>query len=145
MILVTIPKVRHAIYNYLDEHLEQHERIGELLARVHMNTSQVRNLQQIVYTATRFTTIINYVKNQIGKGQRDKQWATVVNNNDRVGDLVLQQLDQLRHEGERIAQEYDESPYAVALQLARGWVEQVATQFLYCRMQGVTSNARSAR
>lgn len=84
-------------------------------------STQVRNLQQIACSATRFADIEDFVKNQMGKG--DRKWKT-------LGRDVLQQLRQLRND----SQELDADPanqMALRLRLARGWVSAVVGEYLY--------------
>ena len=84
-------------------------------------STQVRNLQQITCSATRFADIEDFVKNQMGKG--DKKWM-------EVGNDVLKQLSQLRDRSEKIAEDADDR-MAVRLRLARGWVRAVVGEYLY--------------
>lgn len=135
MYRVTNPIVLRAVNHYLDEHLEQHEKVGEIFKRKKFPTSQVRNLQHIVFTATRFTAITNFVKNQIGKDSDKKYWASR-ENGAMVGEIVLEALDTLRKQAEKIAVEFNDSPYNVALHLTRGWVEQVVTHYLFLKARG---------
>ena len=86
--------------------------------------AQIRNLQQITYSATRFADIEDFVKNQIGKeDKKEKKWRV-------LGDTVLKELKQLRDK----SCELDADPnnqMAVRLRLARGWVRAVVSQYLY--------------
>jgi len=132
MTRVSNPQVLQAVDQYLDENIDQHEKIGELFAHKMFSTSQVRNLQQIVITANRYTAIINFVKNQIGKSSKRKSWASLVGDK-MIGEVVLDSLEMLMKQAQKIAEEFGESPYTVALQLARGWVEQVVSHYLYCK------------
>ena len=83
--------------------------------------TQVRNLQRVACSATRFADIEDFVKNQMGKGH--KHWIA-------LGDDVLRQLSELRcHSGE-----LDGDParqMALRLHLARGWVRAVVGGYLY--------------
>ncbi len=91
-------------------------------------SSQIRNLQQIVVSATRFADIEDFVKNQMGRNAGAyKEWR-------QVGDEVLQQLEGLRgaanswtnDEGQRLL---------LRLYLARGWVRAVVGAYLYAKAQ----------
>lgn len=86
--------------------------------------TQIRNLQQITCSATRFADIEDFVKNQMGKeDKREKKWRV-------LGDTVLKELKQLRDK----SCELDTDPnnqMAVRLRLARGWVRAVVSQYLY--------------
>lgn len=86
--------------------------------------SQIRNLENITCSATRFADIEDFVKNQMGKEPKDKnQWKA-------LGSEVLQQLKELRER----SQDLDAEPYpqiALRLHLARGWVRAVVSEYLY--------------
>ena len=84
-------------------------------------STQVRNLQRIACSATRFADIEDFVKNQMGKGNRPWQ---------ALGRDVLQQLTRLRND----SHELDDDPanqMALRLRLARGWVRAVVSGYLY--------------
>ena len=84
-------------------------------------STQVRNLQQIACSATRFADVEDFVKNQMGKDNSD--WKV-------VGRAALDQLSQLRVCSEEIA----EDPYdrmEVRLRLARGWARAAVAEYLY--------------
>ena len=116
---------------------ENHETFSEL-GRCFFNTfgyderkqslsTQVRNLQQITCSATRFVDIEDFVKNQMGKERIDDRngprWKV-------LGDDILRQLGQLRAR----SQELDTDPHnqmALRLRLARGWVRAVVSAYLY--------------
>lgn len=97
--------------------------------------TQVRNLQQITCSATRFADIEDFVKNQMGKEDKDKrQWR-------RLGDSVLKGLKELRETSQVLAPDDSTDPselsasgtkqMALRLRLARGWVRAVVSQYLY--------------
>ena len=121
---------------YVEEHHETFARLGdrffeELPSSGNQISSQVRNLQQVVTTATRFVEVEDFVKNQMGKGRgTSKPWQ-------KLGDEVLGQLLALRSakalepgvapgtpcpEGQQLQ---------FRLRLARGWVRAVVSQYLY--------------
>ena len=87
-------------------------------------SAQIRNLEQITCSATRFTDIEDFVKNQMGKEKIDeRKWK-------KLGGEVLQQLRHLREKSEAL----DTDPYnqmALRLHLARGWVRAVVSEYLY--------------
>lgn len=87
-------------------------------------SAQIRNLQQITCSATRFADIEDFVKNQMGKEDKDKpQWRN-------LGDEVLKALKVLRDK----SPEFDTDPgtqMTVRLRLARAWVRAVVSQYLY--------------
>ena len=97
--------------------------------------AQIRNLQQITCSATRFADIEDFVKNQMGKENKYKpQWRN-------LGDDVLSGLKDLRETSQQFVPDdsTDENKLAearmtqmaVRLRLARGWVRAVVSQYLY--------------
>lgn len=91
-------------------------------------SSQIRNLQQIVVSATRFVDIEDFIKNQMGRNAGAyKEWR-------RIGNQVLKQLEALRRkandwtndEGQRLL---------LRLHLARGWIRAVIGAYLYAKAQ----------
>ena len=84
-------------------------------------STQVRNLQQIACSATRFADVEDFVKNQMGKG--NSSWKAVGNN-------VLEQLLLLRGYSEDIAVDGADR-LEVRLRLARGWARAVVGEYLY--------------
>ena len=87
-------------------------------------STQIRNLQQITCSATRFADIEDFVKNQMGKEKnKELKWK-------KVGDSILKKLKELRDK----SQAFDSDPahqMALRLRLARGWVRAVVSQYLY--------------
>ena len=84
-------------------------------------STQVRNLQQIACSATRFADVEDFVKNQMGKG--NQSWKA-------VGSGALEQLSQLRDSSEDIAAAADDR-MAVRLRLVRGWARAVVGEYQY--------------
>ncbi|RME52314.1 MAG: hypothetical protein D6795_06850 [Deltaproteobacteria bacterium] len=124
---------------YLDEHADR--TTGRYLweAFGHDSKSQVRGLQQTVYSTTRFYDIIAFIKNQMGKEGKTPQWNRAIPDaeNRRMGDILIEGFETLLREGERIAREIgagdepDLGPFPIALRLARGWVRQITAEYLY--------------
>ena len=83
-------------------------------------STQVRNLQQIACSAVRFADIEDFVKNQMGKGEK---WKA-------VGGGVLEQLSQLRDYSKGIEGDAADQ-MAVRLRLARGWARAVVCEYSY--------------
>ena len=116
---------------YIDNEYETFFKLGDCFFEVfrydkknnRINT-QIRNLQQIACSATRFADIEDFVKNQMGKeDKKEKKWRV-------LGDTVLKELKQLRDK----SCELDADPnnqMAVRLRLARGWVRAVVSRYLY--------------
>ena len=87
--------------------------------------TQIRNLQQMACSATRFADIEDFVKNQMGKERTDTQprWRA-------LGNDVLQALQQLREESQKLDGDAA-NQMALRLRLARGWVRAVVGEYLY--------------
>ena len=116
---------------YIDENHETFSELGESFfntfgydERTNRISTQVRNLQQITCSATRFADIEDFVKNQMGKERTDDpKWKA-------LGGDILRQLEHLRAK----SQELDTDPHnqmALRLRLARGWVRAVVSAYLY--------------
>lgn len=112
---------------YIDENHEAFSELGKRFFEVfgydNRVSTQIRNLQQITCSATRFADIEDFVKNQMGKEQNERKWK-------RLGGDILKQLRQLRSESQKL----DTDPanqMALRLRLARGWVRAVVSEYLY--------------
>jgi|DewCreStandDraft_5_1066085.scaffolds.fasta_scaffold03856_7 hypothetical protein len=130
------PELIQKADGFLDQD-QQHQaaiRLGERMYDVftkqnkERGMAQIRNLQQIAVSATRFADIEDFVKNQMGRNAGAyEEWR-------QVGDEVLQQLETLRRavndwtndEGQRLL---------LRLHLARGWVRAVVGAYLYRKAQ----------
>ena len=111
---------------YLDKNHERFSALGQRLFKQFGSnkgkvSTQVRNLQQIACTATRFADIEDFVKNQMGKG--DRNWKA-------IGRDVLEQLTRLREASQDLAGD-ERDRMALRLRLARGWVRAVVSEYLY--------------
>lgn len=115
---------------YIDENHQAFSRLGKRFFEVfgydkgsNRISTQIRNLQQMTCSATRFADIEDFVKNQMGKEQNERKWK-------RLGGDILKQLEQLRSK----SRELDPDPanqMALRLRLARGWVRAVVSEYLY--------------
>lgn len=87
-------------------------------------STQIRNLEQIVVSATRFCDIEDFVKNQMGReGKVGDDWR-------KAGDQVLEQLNELRTNANKLASSEPER-LLLRLHLARGWIRAVVGGYLY--------------
>lgn len=96
-------------------------------------STQVRNLQQIAVSVRRLSDIEAFVKNQMGKKSGSDAWR-------RVGDGLLQQLEKLRAESNRIATDEGQR-LLLRTYLARGWVKAVVGAYLYAKAQREMNHA----
>lgn len=117
--------------SYIDENHDTFSTLGESFfhefsydERNNRISTQVRNLQQIACSATRFADIEDFVKNQMGKdSQNASRWRAL------AGD-VLKQLKQLRDKSQELDADSN-NQMALRLRLARGWVRAVVSAYLY--------------
>ena len=135
-------KLIQKVDSYIDDNYKTFSKLGNRFFEVfsydkEKNTirAQIRNLQQITCSATRFADIEDFVKNQMGKEKKEEpRWRT-------LGDDVLVALEELRKKSEQL----DTDPanqMALRLRLARGWGRAVVSQYLYrvaCDQMGGTS------
>ncbi len=110
------------------------QRLGRRLFEVFQSdkqgrvSTQVRNLQQMVISATRLADIEDFVKQQMGRGKGPcKEWR-------QVGDEVLEQLQGLREAANRLAS-HEGQRLALRLHLARTWIRDVVGAYLYAKAQ----------
>jgi hypothetical protein len=91
-------------------------------------SSQVRNLQQMATSATRFADVEDFVKNQMGrKAGAYREWRG-------VGDDILRQLGELRRVADGFVTD-DSLRLLLRLHLVRGWVRAVVGAYLYAKAQ----------
>jgi hypothetical protein len=91
-------------------------------------STQVRNLQQIVVSATRFADIEDFIKNQMGRHTAvASQWRA-------IGDDLLSHLEVLRNKAGELTQD-EPQRRLIRLHLARGWINAVVSAYLYEKAQ----------
>lgn len=136
MSAILTPELLQAANAFLDT--DQQHQAAERLGRRLFETfgadkegrvsSQVRNLQQITVSATRFADIEDFVKNQMGrKAGAYQEWR-------EVGNEILEQLGELREQANRSASDEGQR-LLLRLYLARGWVRAVVGAYLYAKAQ----------
>ncbi len=109
---------------YIDENHQVFSELGKRFSEEFVDDrTQIRNLQQITCSATRFADIEDFVKNQMGKERNESKWRA-------LGDDILKQLEQLRSESEKL-DTASATQMALRLRLARGWVRAVVSEYLY--------------
>ena len=99
--------------------------MAALMARhpSHFGMSQIRGLESIIVSATRFSEILNYIKNQTGK-DRNNVWP-------RVAPMLIEQLEGLENSAVELGADDPSLVLAIKMKLARGWGKQVITHCLY--------------
>ena len=96
---------------------------------VGLETSQVRKLQTLVTSTTRFSEILNFVKNQAGKRNKTaREWV-------KVAPQMIRQLEEFEEKARTIEENNPEKILAIKLRLAHGWVKQLVAHYLYVKPQ----------
>jgi hypothetical protein len=99
--------------------------------------TQIRNLENAAYTAMRFSSIINFIKNQMGKDSQDKPtWTKKLASGVMLGDYLLTQLDEIRQHADTLAGSNADNSLKYRLYLVRGWARQVSTNYFYLLVSG---------
>lgn len=119
------PKLKE-IDQFLEEYYEggKTQEVGELMAKEKMAKSQVRGLENLIASTTRFSEIINYIKNQAGKEKKGNIWRKIAPN-------LLSQLQTIETAAIEIAGDNSAERSAVKLHLVRGWARQVVAHYLF--------------
>lgn len=120
---------------FLEDFYPQSITAGKELAKVALGTSQIRGFETLTMSASRFSEIRNYIKNQTGKERKEPRWAV-------VAPTLLSQLDSLEQEAERMSGGNAERLLDIKLHLARGWARQVIAHYLYDLKVGVSNDHR---
>jgi hypothetical protein len=99
---------------------------GKLLSDNFKDTkTQIRGLERIIVSTTRFSEIQNYIKNQAGRDtKKSEPWR-------KVADALLKQLDGIETKAAEIAGPDAAAILDAKLRLARGWGRQVVANYLF--------------
>ncbi|QTA92056.1 hypothetical protein [Desulfonema magnum] len=124
---VLAPETLREIDLYLEEFYSQSVKAGNEMARAGLRTTQIRGLETLVTSASRFSEIINYIKNQAGKDKKGK-WL-------KIASLFLEQLEQIEHKSNEMSRGNPEAALEIKMKLARGWAKQVVAHYLYSALQ----------
>jgi ribosomal protein L11 len=115
------------IDRFLEDFYPQSKEAAGKLSSVDLGKSQIRGFETIVTSSTRFSQIVNYIKNQAGKDNKQK-WSV-------VAPLLLEQLDQLEKSATEMAAEEPVMVLDIKMRLVRGWAGQVVAHCLYVSSQ----------
>ncbi|CAN2041388.1 conserved hypothetical protein [Candidatus Magnetomoraceae bacterium gMMP-15] len=86
------PETLRAIDLYLESIYTQSENAGNQMYQAGLKNTQIRGLETLVTSTTRFSEVINYIKNQTGKDKK-RQWT-------QVAVLLLSQLKKIEKNAE---------------------------------------------
>ncbi len=100
---------------------------GTEMAWLNFSNAQLRGMETLIASVTRFSEIISYIKNQAGKDKKG-QWS-------RIAPLLLEQLDLIENKAKEIGNEDPLMILDIKMRLARGWAKQVVTHFLFSASQ----------
>lgn len=135
------PNILKKLDFFLDQYYEK-----SVTASKHLHSSfsesnagktQVRNLENVAYTSMRFSSIINFIKNQMGKDSPEHPtWTRKLTGDVMVGDFLLGQLDEIRQHAETLTTAGPDSSLEYTLYLARGWARQICSNYLYLVVTG---------
>ena len=96
---------------------------GDRMSDVKLGKTQVRGMETFIASASRFSQIINYIKNRAGK-DRKKTWINIAPG-------LLDQLDELETKAKELGKNNPAVMIDIKMKLARGWANQVVSQYLY--------------
>ena len=106
---------------YLEELYPESVKSGQKLTI--LPTAQIRNLENIVNSATRFSEVKNFIKNQAGKDTKNK-WKSIAKD-------ILDQLDSIEKKAKEMGMDDPGRILDIKMRLVRGWARQVVTHYLY--------------
>jgi hypothetical protein len=129
--------LRSAVARASDEQLEQARPrlLAERLVKTRLDNAQIRNLENLAYTTDKVSDITDLLKKLIGRDTRRRGWA-----NDNVGRDVIETLEALRAEADRIVKNIPDQfrgavdpdlPRRVHLDLCREFVKHLTAEFMY--------------
>lgn len=124
------PGILKKIDNFLEGYYEKGEETGNNLFGAFGNErkkTQVRNIENIACSTTRFSDIKNFIKNQVGMSKKDEGWLTFVGDK-RLGEYLLERLEELERKAMEITAD-DVLLLETKLRLARGWIRQSVSHY----------------
>jgi len=137
---MTQPNILKKLDIYLDQYYEKSMQAGKYLFDcfpADKGKTQIRNLENAAYTAMRFSSIINFIKNQMGKdSQQHPTWTKKVEGSVMLGDFLLTQLEELQQHASSLAEGNPDNSLEYRLYLVRGWARQVSTNYFYLLVSG---------
>lgn len=118
------PEILKSIDIFLEDFYERSTAAGQKMAEVGLSTAQIRNLETLVASTTRFSEIINHIKNQAGKERKEKKWS-------QVAPMLIEQLAALQEQAHQFGSTEPTVILKIKLRLAKGWARQVVANYLY--------------
>ncbi len=124
-----LAKVDQAIEEFYPRSIEMAERLLRVFRPG--KKRQVKNLENLIYSTTRFTEVKNFIKNQMGKDEKGQDWRCQVGDTGKMGDLILGELERIEGKAKELAQGRPDEIFEVKMRLLRGWVRQVVAHYDY--------------
>ncbi|KPA14382.1 hypothetical protein MHK_005403 [Candidatus Magnetomorum sp. HK-1] len=103
--------------------------IGKIMAEVDLGSTQVRGLERLTLSSTRFSQTINYVKNQAGKEKKNKKKWSI------VAEKLIPQLEELEKEAHKIGENVPATVLEVKMRLSRGLIKMIVANYYYLTKQ----------
>jgi hypothetical protein len=128
LIQIDYPTLK-AIDTYLETFYETHyatgkkHNIGQMMFDNKLGSTQVRGLERLAFSSTRFSQIINYVKNQAGK-EKKKQWSVVAHE-------LIGQLETLENKAHDLGKNHPALVLDIKMKLARGLIKMIVASYYY--------------
>ena len=110
---------------FLEEFYRFSPTAGEKMAEVDLSNAQVRGLETLIGSTSRFSEILNFIKSRAGKDTRNT-WS-------QVAEMLIGQLESLEQKANELASDDPAKAMEIKLRLARGWSNQVVSQFFYSK------------
>jgi hypothetical protein len=108
---------------YLEKIYPDSKLAGDELAAKKLEKTQLRGLETVITSTSRFSEIINYIKNQAAR-DTNRKWID-------VAPRLIRQLDALEAQAETLGNGDASLILDIKMKLARGWGKQVITHCLY--------------
>ncbi|MDA3898203.1 MAG: hypothetical protein PF482_18870 [Desulfobacteraceae bacterium] len=121
------PEILRSIDLFLEDFYDQAIKTGKKMAESGLKKTQLRGLETIITSASRFSEIINYIKSQAGKDTKG-QWPETAR-------LMLEQLDLIEKKAIEIGDNNTAKTFEIKLKMARGWAKQVVANYLYSMLE----------
>ena len=120
------PKYHRSLDIVLESLVATSAEAGRLLAREFGDKkTQIRGLERLIVSTSRFSEIQNYIKNQAGRDSKTSEpWR-------EVAEALLKQLDEIEAKAREIGGTDAEAVIDAKLRLARGWGRQVVANYLF--------------
>jgi hypothetical protein len=128
-------KLRSLADAFIDRNAAAYREAGEELAECKgIERAQVSGLRGVAAAARRYVEIEDWLLGQIGRSSPGKKWRSKPVDAPRsIGDKLLEQLQAIRAESEKLAKEEQADWPKIAIALAQAWARRIEASFLYAK------------